>query len=303
MSTVTEKPVDVCERVTSRISRDMAKMRESTADAALNIGQLLGEIVRIATEGNQEIKESLGTFVRPDTSCQEKTESVSDAIDRQTEMLAEMIGEVKHFFDRQLELSNSANAATQKIYRTAGQITQLMRSSRILALNLRIESSRLGKEGQTFAVLGDQMKVFSDNVAEANEVIATSVEEFVREMPKLQKEAQQISDNLSEFTSRFDDSMGDVKKETQAFSHLLDEVIDGAEARNNDILKLSHDTLSHLQFQDPVSQGLRRAEHDVQKLLTLFKGDELDDRSLADLAEDVGNDGREVMPSGDVMLF
>lgn len=303
MTAVVDDNVQICRRVTSRITNDMTRMRESTEDAALNIGNLLVEIVRIATEGNKETQESLSGFVRGGDVGQEQSETISEAIDRQTELFSNLIGEVRGFFDRQLELSQVANSATQKIYETAHQISQLMRSSRVLALNLRIESARLGNEGRTFAVLGDQMKVFSENVAEANGVIASSVEEFVTEMPKLEKEAQCIGECLSEFSARFDKDMREVKEQSDSFTGLVSNVLGATERRNNAILKCSNSTLSHLQFQDPVSQGLRRAEHDILKLQDLMEGNEVDDRSLADLVDDVGNDGRDELESGDVMLF
>lgn len=303
MNAISEDNVQVCQRLTSRITADMADMRESTEDAALNIGNLLVEIVKIATEGNAETKQTLCQFVRSDACSQQQSATISETIDRQTDLFRGLIEEIRGFFDRQLALSQAANSATRKIFDTANQITQLMRSSRILALNLRIESARLGSDGSTFAILGDQMKVFSDNVAEANGVIASSVEEFVTEMPKLEEEARAMGENLSEFSSRFDDDMAEVKVQTESFQGLVNGVLETTERRNNQILECSNATLSHLQFQDPVSQGLRRAEHDVEKLLTLFEGRELDDRSLADIADEVGHDGRNEVESGDVMLF
>ncbi|MCC9604005.1 methyl-accepting chemotaxis protein [Stieleria sp. JC731] len=288
-------------------------MRSTTEDAALNIGELLISIVDVATSGNDELRESLARFVRAESgeakdgeSADAEDRTISEAIEHQSEMIEALVNRVEDCFSKQLELVRMANQTSRRIHDAAKQTAHLMKKSQVLAFNVQIEASRLGGEqGRAFAVLGEEMKSFSECVEEANHTIADSVAEFVEGMPKLEAETVSIAESLSEFSDEFRAEMTDVRRETQSISTLLSRVLESTESRNNDILKRSRDTLSYLQFQDPVAQGLKRAEHDIQKLVALFENRKVVDDNLADIVQDVGNDGQEEehVDAGEVLLF
>ena len=307
---VTPDEVEFCRRVTNRLVSDMEGMRDSTEAAALRIGELLISIVDTATKGNDELKDSLRRFVRcdgqADSECEteRQSETIVEAIDRQTRLIRDMIGSVQECFRKQAELSVTANKASRRIAQTARKTCQLMTRSKFLALNVQIEANRLGGAGgRSVSVLGEEMKHFSEDVEAANKIIEESIMDFVQEMPKLEEETRLIGERLAGFKGCFESEMEDIRRETQSVTSLLAGVLDETESRNNQILKFSHDTLSHLQFQDPVSQGLQRAEHEVQKLCNLFEGNETVDDALADIAEEVGHDGTEETQAGEILMF
>ena len=304
--------VRFCRKVTDRIIADMERMRQSTEEAALKIGDLLVSIVDTATSGNNELRNSLRRFVRSkdeetlggDDELSDQSRTIAESIEHQSQQIAEMIAGIQQCFERQMMLARSATSASQKIIETAQQTSRLMTRSKLLAFNVQIEASRLGGEGgRSISVLGEEMKLFSEDVENANQVIAEAISEFVEEMPKLESETVAIGDRLKEFSLRFETEMDDVRRETQSITELLQNILDDTEARNNAILRFSQETLSNLQFQDPVSQGLRRAEHDIKKLVALMENRSVIDDSLADIQDDVGNDGTADQEAGEVMLF
>lgn len=300
-----------CRKVTDRILFDMEQMRQSTEDATLRIGELLVAIVETATAGNNQLRRSLRRFVRSDEGnsngddeqLSDRSRTIADSIDYQSQQIADMIAGIQDCFDRQMVLARSATAASQKIINTAQQTSRLMTRSKLLAFNVQIEASRLGESGRSISVLGEEMKLFSEDVESANRVIAEAITEFVEEMPKLESETVAIGRRLQDFSTRFESEMDDVRRETQSITTLLRSILDDTESRNNAILKYSHQTLSNLQFQDPVAQGLRRAEHDVKKLRELMENRNVIDNSLADIADDVGSDGAQQQEAGEVVLF
>ncbi|WP_143544133.1 methyl-accepting chemotaxis protein [Rhodopirellula sp. MGV] len=294
-------------------------MRSTTEDAALNIGQLVIAIVETATSGNDELRSSLAKFVRtePDPkhardddqdvdSSDKNQRTIAEAIEHQSEMIESLVTRVESCFSQQLDLVRMANQTSRRIHDAAKQTAHLMKKSQVLAFNVQIEASRLGGEhGRAFAILGEEMKSFSECVEEANHTIAESVAEFVEGMPLLESETVAIAQSLSEFSEEFRAEMTDVRRETQSISTLLSRVLETTETRNNEILQRSRETLSYLQFQDPVAQGLKRAEHDIEKLLALFENREVIDSCLADISEEVGHDGQEEehVEAGEVVLF
>ena len=307
----TVNQVKLCRRISGRIIAEMECMRHSTEEAALKIGDLLVAIVDTATSGNDDLRNSLRRFVRSphepmteDDAVAEQTKTISEAIESQSRQITEMIGGIQQCFDRQMVLARSASEASRKIIETAQQTSRLMTRSKLLAFNVQIEASRLGGEGgRSISILGEEMKLFSEVVEAANHVIAEAISEFVEEMPKLESETTAIGQTLSDFSVRFETEMEDVRRETQSLTELLQKVLDDTESRNNAILKYSQETLSSLQFQDPVAQGLRRAEHDIKKLQSLIENRNVIDDSLADIEEDVGHNGCNEQQAGEVMMF
>ena len=286
----------------------MQGMRQSTEQAALRIGDLLKDIVNVATTGNNEVKESLSRFVKSgshsSSTAQSDSATISETIQRQSELISGLVSAIQECFDHQLVLSQSASSASQKVSEAAEFTDKLMARSRMLALNVRIEANRLGgEEGSAFATLAEEMKNFSDDVADANGTILESISSFSEQMPALEAETKAIGQTLSDFRQTFDQEMETVRQDTDSVCQLLEEVLAKTEARNSEIVSHSHATLSHLQFQDPVSQGLQRAEHDINKFLAILEGQEVDDSSLADIVDDVGHDGTEVAEAGEVMMF
>ena len=304
--------IEFCRRVTARITREMDCMRQSTEEAALRIGDLVVAIVDTATKGNNELRESISRFVKSDRHSQQdetapsedQSRTISEAIERQSELILEMIDRIQNCFSRQLELSQSANSASRRVMETAEQTSRLMVRSKLLAFNVQIEASRLGgEEGRSIAVLGEEMKLFSEDVEKANQVIAESIGQFVHELPQLESETVSIGESLNEFAERFNVEMDDIRQQTQAISEIFERLLDETGTRNDEILGYSHETLSCLQFQDPVAQGLQRASHDIEKLLALFENRTVSDESLAEIKDEIGHDGSEEQESGEVVLF
>lgn len=108
---------------------------------------------------------------------------------------------------------------------------------------------------------------------------------------------------VTEFSERLELQMAEVERQTDTLAGSLQTALDDAAQRNNDILRRSQATLSEMQFQDPMARELQRAEHDVGKLRQLVLASECDDVSLAVLKDDVGDDGSDQRPTGDVDLF
>lgn len=286
----------------------MEKMRSSTEEAALRIGDLLVEIVRTATEGNKEIKQSIGNLVgdsdqEEDQDSQKSSLNMPSMLDQQGMLIDRFLSMMKDFLDRHLAMSRSASAATTEINELAQQVSQLMLASRMMAINIQIESARQGGNGKTFQVLADQVSGFSEQVDHANRAIADAVAEFVVEMPKLESEAVAMSSKVDEFRESINGEMSEMRHNAHEMVGIVRQALQATETNNGKILGFSQDTLSHLQFQDPVSQGLRRAQHEVGKLQKLVETGRMDKSSLADIEEDVGEDGSEMVESGEVVMF
>lgn len=306
MTTTASQPdlISLSDTVADRVSTELNQMCEATEEAALQIGRLLVQIVEIATEGNKATQETLHGVVESNgNGGQESSQSITDLIDSQGQLITDFVEMTQSFFERQRTLTEEANEACQLIQKSARRVSSLVDSSRNLAFNIQIESARLDQSSRTFETLGKMIHEFSTEVASANTTIEEAVEQFIDSVPKLNKEATEMSQTASEFSVRLKSELTNVAHQSNQLTHTVRNVLDDTEHRNNSILACSQETLSHLQFQDPVSQGLKRASYEIRKLQKIWSGEHVDDVSLAELVDEVGNDGRLERDPGDVMLF
>ena len=298
------RDVALSESVTQRIVSEMGAMRESTEAAALSIGELLTRIVQTATRGNEDVKNSLAEAVgRSSTEEPDADASITEVILRQMEIVTGFIDQTREFFQQHLELAASASEACQTIQSSAREVSELTKTSQVLAINLRIEAARMGDKGNGFTALGQEVQGFSRAVGDAAEQIQDSVAVFLDAMPRMHQQTLEIESKMQDMSVRFDEEMATVNERTTTLTESLKGTLDQVESRNNEILNCSNQTLSHLGFQDPVAQGLERLQHDVQQMHLMVCGEKPDFRSLADIREDVGHDGSAHRDAGEVELF
>ncbi len=99
---VKEQQIELCRDLTSRITRDMNEMRHSTEEAALCIGELLDQIVKTATEGNNQLQSTLSAYLdgAEESTCETSSqESLHKTIDRQSRVITSLVQRMQEFFD------------------------------------------------------------------------------------------------------------------------------------------------------------------------------------------------------------
>lgn len=302
-SSLASSGIEKGRRIKDQVVQTLQQIRSTSTDAVLNIGQLVAKIVEIATKDNDEIRGTLDQIVGEQQENAESQASVTEIIREQSELVTEFVADTKGFFRDQVAFTDQAVDGFDRITTCADSVSRLMSRSFMLALNMRIEASRLGDEGSAFAVIADEMKKFAADVRDANEEIKTVMEELARTMPRMQEQTAEMDVRVGQFSERFEGRLEHVQEHTQNIAASMQATLDTAEQRNNEIVKYSQDALSELQFQDPMAQTLARVEYEVEKMQTLLETGDCEETSLADLSETVGNDGTEFRESGEVELF
>jgi hypothetical protein len=142
-----ESIITVGERISARIVDSMQGIRTTTESAVLAIGQQLNEIVRVATQDNNAVRDMFGGDQNGDASGRQGDLTITTAIETQLQTVGRFIDETRDFFKQQLAFAKAAGEACDKIASCASGVTDLMTMSHLLALNMQIESARL-KEGR-----------------------------------------------------------------------------------------------------------------------------------------------------------
>jgi len=157
------------------------------------------------------------------------------------------------------EQATSARAAAQnaqKIVDVAQRVGQLGNTARMVALNARVESSRLGAAGAPFAVLAVEIRGITDTILGLSEEIEQLGAHLKQVIPRLADGATALVGSHREVGEDLKLRMREAASTQRA---ALDEVEATAQAgyeRADRIVAKLHKVLQHLQFQDRIAQDV-----------------------------------------------
>ena len=276
----------------ARIQQEVAEIHARVADHVQNlqslseretlaIGRVLSTIVEraqcIITESEDELRRS------------------GEAVEGMTEQLLE-----------QLETEATAQkAAVEKVFtiaegigKSVEAIDDLRHSTEMLAINSKIEAARLGEQGRPFAVLAEQMRDLGESVRKTTESVNGAIESVREDLPLIAEHTNAMSTAMQSY---IEDMQGHLQQ-LQGMDTDEDEQGNSLD----EIVELSNQALSHLQFQDPLVQQLASIERDVgeipERVGAALKGEQPQEGVQRSDTNDTNSDDGPAA-SGDIMLF
>jgi methyl-accepting chemotaxis protein len=172
-------------------------------------------------------------------------------------------------------------------------INDLTLSSKVLAINARIEAARLGAQGKGFAVIADSLSGLSNVIRAASDTVSSSIEGVRKGLPPVSARATSMRERTEVF-------IDEVAEQVKSASMQTDN--GRGNGRLDILMELSNQALSHLQFQDPMSQKLLsiigeldHVKERVEKVLTGGSQGEAPEASEATVNSEP--------PPGEIMLF
>jgi len=134
-------------------------------------------------------------------------------------------------------------------------INGLSHYSNILSMNARIEAARIGHHGAGFAVIADHTRELSKTIREAAERVGKAIEAVRAGLPPVSERASAMQERTRSFITVVSDQMKSASRQAATA---------GAGDRGlEEVVRLSNEALSHLQFHDPVTQGLAGIDGDL----------------------------------------
>ncbi len=186
-----------------------------------------------------------------------------------------------------LELASGIEAAIHAI-------NDLMLSSKVLAVNARIEAARIGEQGKGFARIADSLSALSGVIRGASDTVSSSIDGVRAGLPQMSVSAA----SMLERTNLFID---EVAKQVESASLQA-----GNGERNGSLAKLmelSNQALSHLQFQDRMAQNLVAIDGDLdlvkERVRRTLSGEEYNPEQPE--TDEAANGGEPL--AGEIMLF
>jgi methyl-accepting chemotaxis protein len=288
----------------SKVSARVSQLNQLTSDEVSAAASLLHEVVERARTYVQQSQSALAKIDG------KGADGVGRLIGTQASMLRELVKEMSGRAAAQDERARQASAAAKGIADLAQSIERLASEARLLAVNARIESSRLGAHSAGFEVLASEMQRLSDEVAGANERVSELAARLGTDLPWIAQHARDLRAAMEGFAVSAADRLEETERGVNTLRTELDNISRAGGVAMEEILKASRGALSHLQFQDVLAQELRLLDARLREThIDIAKELGADAAALAEIpaaeyqTEGGGLQGEHVSPAGDVILF
>ncbi|MEM1024616.1 MAG: methyl-accepting chemotaxis protein [Myxococcota bacterium] len=283
---------------------------ESARDAWLDAfdegrEKILGRIRharRVSDDGVFRAGDKINGIVKAARSFIERTkESMASSEDGSLEGLVE---EVRHTVVDQCSKVREALQYSSDIRKAGLAIEGAATASRLLALNARVEASRLtGSDKKAFDVIAKEVRDLSEDIAGANRKIEDLIDRLLRMLPEIAEEAEQARGMVEELHRKQQWRQAEMVSQMQSSNEIGTETLER-------ILEQARQALSELQFQDPMIQDIEGIDRILVTVRNQFVreigvGQEVEAQYAAHLSEDleVQDDGPEACDAGELLLF
>lgn len=191
------------------------------------------------------------------------TNSLATVAGRLLDVLGEtprVLGDVARQVELLARTAEKAQQDTRKILGLVGTVKRISASTKLLALNTRIEASRLGANEKALAVLSAEMRSLSDEVTGATEVMEELAGSLTESLPSVANGAAEL---VQVCVSQAGGMTGSVAPFHTAYARARQSVeaaLASSRSRLERIQAKYTSILTNLQFQDRASQQMQFAE-------------------------------------------
>jgi methyl-accepting chemotaxis protein len=234
--------------------------------------------------------------------------SLGAAMSRQSEMFAEFMHQLAKRLEAQSTAATQAVAMVARVHEFTKKVSNLWSAARILTVNARIEAAHLGEQGAGFTVIAQEMADFTLAVGKANEATAGIAQQIADTIPAIASEAEAMVSAARAFSDRLADESGRLEHTYSAAMGGALDALSTASVAAKKTVERAQEVLSHLQFQDMLTQALRQIEELSKTLDANVEGmaaGRLSSEQVASLSVKSVFDDEENEQSarGDVLLF
>lgn len=254
---IVPRSLAVSRAITAVRQRVVERVREVNVTTEQEVTHAARYVSVVVDRARQYVNESQTVFGSFDSSAQDGVGALLGAL---SSLVRSHVKDMSARAVAQDERARRAAMHAKNISDLAASIDRLASEARLLAVNARIESSRLGAHSAGFEVLATEMQRLSDEVASTNEQVEDLAARLGNDLPAIAMHAQQLRTSMDEFASAAKHQIEETDRGVGMLHSKITVASRQGEAVMEAILGASHAALSHLQFQDVVAQQLRQAD-------------------------------------------
>jgi len=249
------------------VSRALGDAQALTVTEVLAAGETLASILG---ESQAQLEET-DVLTREFGTGADAPNSLATVAGRLLEVLGEtprLLASVGQQVDLLARTAEKAQSDTRKILDLVNTVKRISASTKLLALNTRIEASRLGANEKALAVLSAEMRALSDEVVGATDVMEQLAESLTENLPSVARGAAQLmqvcsaqADGVSNSVAPFHAAYGRARQSVEGALASSRQRLERIQLKYTSILQ-------NLQFQDRAQQQMQYAEEAAASLAT-----------------------------------
>lgn len=226
----------ITEHAVSEIGRHLQQILRQAEDQRAELDQLSEQIL-----GNSP--ETLGRAVRDLVGCLSDARHGFESVE----------AEVKQVSD----IATGLESESTHILGLTDRIRAIARAARLLALNARIEATRLG-DANAAQVLATEMKGLSEEVAGTSHRIQTIADGLRRNLPTMASTSQELARRCGEQAATLRERESQLGASFESAQTLVRSMLQDSVRRGQEMKDSNMAIIGELGFQDVVRQRLQR---------------------------------------------
>ena len=206
-------------------------------------------------------------------------------------------------------IASESAGCTAQIEMATQQIQKLTTDAHMLSINARIEAAHTtDSTSKGFAVIAAEMRELSQAIADTSKTVKTLAQSLSALLPQLETGMTGLRERSREFSSSLAADIRNLAKRSATQKQQVEAAIAASDVTLGSIVQASQSALSHLQFQDVISQGLMRMDAVARETeVAVCKDLDAEDR-IAKIEDamhvEIGGDKTvDQKNAGDVLLF
>jgi methyl-accepting chemotaxis protein len=238
-----------------------------TGREVLNAGAAIERVVAEAQAHVNETRIALGEAAGSDGRA-----GVPELAVRQSEAISDFLATSLRLIAEQAEMAKHSERGCVQIARLGVAIENIAAQAKLLALNARIEATRLGSQGAALSVIASEMVRFSKEVGVANASISELATALSNDLPRVAEHAEKLRSTTEQFSERVGSDLEQIRVGGAELERTLANAIRSGDERAQRIVQHAYAALSHLQFQDTCAQHLLSIEVVLKEVETRVPG-------------------------------
>ncbi len=244
----------------------MASLRSFIRDRVLEVDRMAQREVVAAAQDVNTIYTSATTQIA-ELKSRLSNVSMGDSESGGTSAERQLLAVERYVNDLERQISDLKNIASQsagctaQIERATQQIQKLTTDAHMLSINARIEAAR-STDGSSrgFAVIAVEMKELSRAITTTSDSVKNLARTLGALLPQLDSGMSGLREHSKEFSGSLAVDIRDLAKKAAAQKRQVETALAASDVTLGAIVQASQSALSHLQFQDVISQGLMRMD-------------------------------------------
>ncbi len=259
-----------------------------------NISKKSSSVVASSEELSSSIKEISGNIHNVSNDAMEAENAINQSIGAADNAI-NVMGQISDATNESVEQINQLAITTNNIFQILRMINDISKKTHLLALNATIEAARAGEAGKGFSVVAKEVKSLAEQTAKATEEIKMHTDQLNIDMQTILQatarnkvivdEGQTLIGDAVSLLKSSATSVGAVSDKMQEVSSILEQQTIATQEIAQNITNVSDVTNENVKYVELGADAITETTDIVQKAVASCKAEELDDKSICELAK------------------